>query len=220
MKIYYSLIEEDTGKQKNIAGHQAGYALLSYALQKEYGMEELPAMEKGQYGKPYFPKYPQIHFNISHCVGMASCVLAEREVGIDVEGRRRISQSLVNKVLTEDERKELLKEGDNNFKEDFEMRFLRYWTLKESFIKAIGKGLSYPLCEVEFRLERKEENQIQVFSNQKDWQFIQTVLKDKYLLSVCFDKEEPIEKVWDIQEISYLQLHTKCSNFFNTENTD
>lgn len=220
MKIYYSLTEEDTGKRKNKVGHQVGYALLSYALQKEYGIDKLPTMEKGKYGKPYFPKHPQIHFNISHCIGMTACILSEWEVGIDVEGRRRVSQSLINKVLAENERKELLGDDDKDFKEDFEMRFLRYWTLKESFIKAIGKGLSYPLCEVEFRLERREDNQIQVFSNQNDWHFFQTVLKDNYLLSVCFDKEEPVENVWDLQEVSYLQLSAMCSNFFNTENTD
>lgn len=231
MHLYYCLYKDQCKEQKEKAGyhvgHKAGYDLLSYALEKEYGICELPKIEKGRYGKPYFPEYPQIHFNISHCDGMAACVTAEHEVGIDVEGRRRIRQALVNKVLTENERIELQKCGTD----EFEMGFLRYWTLKESFIKAIGRGLSFPLKDIEFSimqenldqtvlerivpnlmlLSKKSEHMVlnltAVSSNQKDWQFFQTVLEKEYLLSICFHKEEGIQlrdgSLWDGEDCPF-----------------
>lgn len=216
MKIYYHLYEKQTGLQKEKAGHQAGYALLSYALRKEYGIEKLPVIEKGRYGKPYFSEYPQIHFNISHCDGMAACVLAERETGIDVEGKRRVRQAILKKALTESERQELL----TYWREEPEMGFLHYWTLKESFIKAIGKGLSYPLCEIEFKLEHREEKLIQISSNQKGWKFFQTIIKGNYLLAVCCDEAESAAGEQSLYEVTCEEMPVKCSNFFNTENTD
>jgi len=216
LNIYYSLYDKQTASQKEKVGHQVGYALLSYVLFREYGIEKLPVMEKGRYGKPYFPKYPQIHFNISHCDGMAACVLTEQEAGIDVEGRRKISQALIRKALTENERKELL----TYWEEELEIGFLHYWTLKESFIKAIGKGLSYPLNKAEFSLRERKKTLVSVSSNQKEWRFFQTFIKDNYLLSVCFHKTEPIPELWHPQEMICEELMRNCSNFFNTENTD
>lgn len=204
MNIYYSLYSNNRKDQK--AGHRTGYALLSYALEKEYRMDRLPKIERGRYGKPFFSDYPQIHFNISHCNGMAVCALARQEVGIDVEKRRQVSLALVKKALTEQEREEL----QNYSEKDFEMGFLQYWTLKESFIKAIGKGLSFPLNKIEFYLEKTQIFQnltpllevqdinlfdwIPIASNQKDWQFFQFFLKKDYLLSLCFYREEAIYK--------------------------
>ncbi len=217
MKIYYCFGCSDKAGQKT--GHAAGYALLSYALKKEYQIDTLPKIEKGRYGKPFFPAYPQIHFNISHCNGMAACILAEKEVGIDTEKKRQVNFSLIKKALTEQERKTL----QNISKEQFEMSFLQYWTLKESFIKAIGRGLSFPLEEIEFYLTKSQtvqtlyplfKEQAPIFlistpilSNQSDWQFVQFYLKDDYFLSVCFHKEEPLcqEQNWlqAVQEVLF-----------------
>lgn len=215
---FYNRIENKIKEQKEKAGHKAGYALLSYALEKEYKIYKLPKIEKGRYGKPFFPDYPQIQFNISHCDSMAVCVLARQEVGIDVEEKRKVSQALVKKALTEQERDTLQQKPV----EYFEMGFLQYWTLKESFIKAIGRGLSFPLKDVEFyfhpnqrfpnllslsTLQKQSLSNLftslsPISSNQKDWQFFQIVLEENYLLSVCFRKEEIFDKRKDdLQEV-------------------
>lgn len=231
MYLYYCFYQNCRGEQKERVGHRAAYALLSYGLKKEYGIFALPDIKKGRYGKPYFAKYPQIFFNISHCDGMAACVIAKQEIGIDVERKRRVTQAVVKKSLTQKEREQL----QQYKKEEFEMGFLRYWTLKESFIKAIGRGLSFPLCEIEFQLFPalfsfsiskdsfavleapffisgnssflpKDWNVLAedldlLSSNQTDWRFFQTIIEKEYLLSVCFREGEEMEKVCCLQEI-------------------
>ena len=52
------------------------YALLREMLRREYGLDELPAIEVAGEGKPYFPQYPQIHFNLSHTDGAALCAVS------------------------------------------------------------------------------------------------------------------------------------------------
>lgn len=189
MNIYYYLYKNNTGKQKEKAGHQAAYVLLSYILEKEYGIFKFPKIEKSPYGKPYFPDYPQIHFNISHCDNMAVCVTAGYEVGIDIERKRQVKQILVKKVLTQKEQIDLQKRKE----EEFEMAFLQYWTLKESFIKAIGRGLSFPLCDIEFYFDPD-----QIFWNLYPKSDFQPILEKQSpfalnLYSVIFTEEYPSE---------------------------
>ena len=39
------------------------------ALRQKYAWKELPEVALGRLGKPYFPGYPDVHFNISHSSG-------------------------------------------------------------------------------------------------------------------------------------------------------
>lgn len=174
--MIYTASFEHTKEKK--AGHETAHKLLAFALSEEYGLEyqEL-VMEKGPFGKPYLKDYPTVHFNISHCDGMTACILAGGEAGIDIEKIRPYHVRIEKKALTEKEAAVLL---HSSKKEEI---FFRFWTLKESYIKAIGKGLSCPLTDVEFTLP--DECSGLVESNQRDWIFFQQKLKGEYILSAC-----------------------------------
>ena len=58
--------------------------LLRHALLEEYGLTELPRVETGEKGKPFFPERPQLHFNLSHCNAALACALDSTPVGVDV----------------------------------------------------------------------------------------------------------------------------------------
>ena len=64
---------------------ELAYRLLELALQREYGLDSLPEIRRAAGGKPYFPQYPHIHFNLSHSRGAAVCALSGEPVGVDVE---------------------------------------------------------------------------------------------------------------------------------------
>ena len=64
--------------------------LLRRALREEFGLAELPKIETGEKGKPFFPDYPEIHFNLSHCKYAVACALDSAPVGVDAEAHGRL----------------------------------------------------------------------------------------------------------------------------------
>lgn len=83
-----------------------------------------------------FPAGRGCHFNLSHAGDYAAAVFDEGEVGIDVEQVRRVNVNVMRRQFTAEENAYLLSEPD---------AFLRLWTRKESYCKAVGEGLHLPL---------------------------------------------------------------------------
>ena len=54
----------------------ASYLLLCRCLQQKYGIDELPIMEYGQYGKPRIVEHENVHFNLSHCRCAVICAVS------------------------------------------------------------------------------------------------------------------------------------------------
>ena len=47
------------------------YLLLLQGIRLHWGVEQLPALARGKRGKPYFPDFPDYHFNLSHSGSLA-----------------------------------------------------------------------------------------------------------------------------------------------------
>lgn len=158
--------------------HSLAYNLLEIGLKSQYNLNlnEL-RISKNEYGKPYFSNCNDIHFNISHCTNMAVCCIDNNNIGIDVEDIKNLNKYAFNKVLSEFEKCQVDKAIDKN------KEFFRFWTLKESFVKNIGVGISYPLKEIIFELTDKN-----IISNQNK-NFIQYIIENKFVVSVCKDND-------------------------------
>ena len=88
-------------------------------------------------GKPYLAQYPGVQFNLSHSGPWGVCALSGAPVGVDVELVRPLRQNVARRFFTA---------GEQAYLEQCpEREFFRLWTRKESFIKALGKGLTLPL---------------------------------------------------------------------------
>jgi 4'-phosphopantetheinyl transferase len=110
-----------------------------------------------EYGCPAIaepPGFPRVRFNLSHTTGMIVCAVAlGHEVGVDVEDttRRGETVSIADRYFSPSEVRDLhaIPEAERR------ARFFEYWTLKESYIKARGMGLSLPLEQFSFRLRER-----------------------------------------------------------------
>ena len=101
-----------------------------------YGLcERNAAVIYGENGKPRLPQYPHIHFSLSHSGSRAMAVFADVETGCDIEQMQKANLKLAEKFFTPKEYA-YIAEQETGEKQD--EAFCRLWTLKESFVKAVG----------------------------------------------------------------------------------
>lgn len=144
-------------RQSYIAAH----ALLRATLSEAFARAGHPApsdwrFRAGTHGKPQLvagQAAGHASFNLSHSRGMvAVAIAADCEVGIDVEAlARRVSDdaAIARRHFTPGEQAALERRADP---EERRRTFLAFWTAKEAFIKATGRGLSLPLDRFEVDL--------------------------------------------------------------------
>ena len=155
--------------------------ILADILKKYYKIEQCPEILKDKMGKPYLEGNP-LHFNVSHSGEYLAIAISKYPVGIDIQEPKLIKDGMFRKVVQPEE--ECL------IGEDRQKDFLRLWTLKESFVKAEGKGLRIALKDYYF--EKENDEYLVNYGGQKmPWTFnIEETLVDGYFISVCGRESE------------------------------
>ncbi|PTL76931.1 4'-phosphopantetheinyl transferase superfamily protein [Vitiosangium sp. GDMCC 1.1324] len=142
------------------------------------------------YGRPEIAggELPRVRFNLSHTDGMAVCAVAlDTDVGADVEHAGRPGQTveLAESFFAASEVVALRSLPAERQRE----RFFDYWTLKESYIKARGAGLSLPLDQFAFHLEPGKPPRIsfdpRLMDEPDSWQFVQVRLSAEHPAAVA-----------------------------------
>ncbi|MCQ2455144.1 MAG: 4'-phosphopantetheinyl transferase superfamily protein [Clostridia bacterium] len=179
-KIYNTLSAErkkkiDCLKQENDKRLSLGAGILLKFALKKAGIENFDIV-KGENGKPYL-KNSKIYFNLSHSKKMAVCIVAPFEVGCDIEKIDKANIKIAKNFFDENEYKDIITSDDKNDK------FYRYWTLKESFIKAVGCGFKIPLKD--FRISIEDRITVSKKGQNTDYRFFETDKIKGYRLSVC-----------------------------------
>ena len=102
----------------------------------------------GEYGKPCFGE-STLRFNLSHSEEWVVCAVANCEVGCDVELIAPVDPKLAERFFSGDEYRDILSQPAPEAETEM---FFRYWTLKESFMKATGLGMKLSLRSFEIVL--------------------------------------------------------------------
>ncbi len=168
------------------------HGLVRRTLSDHLGTSDLRFTEN-QYGKP---SVPGVEFNLSHTKGLIALGLSdEGALGVDVEAFNRNTDVLnvAQHSFSDLEAADVTACAPAGRKE----RFFRYWTLKESYIKARGMGLHLPLKAFSFLLdephtEHTSRIRIKMRADLNDtperWYFEQTKLAGGFFLAVCAER--------------------------------
>lgn len=152
------------------------------------------AFEENKYGRPHIA--PQlnsknIHFNLSHTESLIVCgVVRELEIGVDVENIERGGDliNIADRFFSPSEVQDLHQLSSNLHTD----RFFDYWTLKESYIKARGMGLSIPLEQFSFHIGEGHKIDISIDAKQNDpperWQFRQWRAGSEYKIAMTLER--------------------------------
>lgn len=128
------------------------------------------------FGKPFLKDYG-LYFNISHSGDWVVCALDTQPVGIDIEQIRNIDLSLIYRCLSKSEIN-FIESLDDIYKIP---NFYELWTAKESYVKAIGKGIHlFP----DFTITLKKDN-IHLLNNSSNIFFNKYFIDPSYRLCVC-----------------------------------
>ncbi|HJO94415.1 MAG TPA: 4'-phosphopantetheinyl transferase superfamily protein [Victivallales bacterium] len=159
--------------------------LKRFIIENKY-IKAVPEISMNSFDKPYFKHHPEIKFNLSHSGDCVIIAVSDYEVGIDCEvvkesdNQLEIAKSYYSKL----EYEYLLDRYTRT--DELTRTFFDIWTKKESFIKAIGKGLSHPLTD--FTVPFGEEGCINY--DNKLWYIKRLKLNDtNYKAAVCSETE-------------------------------
>jgi 4'-phosphopantetheinyl transferase len=178
---------------------EAKMSLLAASAAFTFGMSKLnlkadaEKIKFNEFGKPSFEEDCGVFFNISHSKGFAICTFGVQNLGCDIEciDETRISDELINRVLTESEKK-YLDSLDNNKKVE---EFFRIWTYKESYLKYIGVGIKG--LDKSFSINLVN-NKIEVDGEVKDNIYFKEYDLSGYKITICSsdsDFEDSLIKV-------------------------
>lgn len=100
--------------------------------------------------KPYI-KGNRVYFSLSHSGDFALCAISDSEVGADIEKIKNVKLDMAQRIYRESECKKIF--GCKTKQEQNEM-FIRLWTLKESYMKLKGEGLSLSPLDIPIVFEK------------------------------------------------------------------
>lgn len=152
---------------------------------------------KNEYGKPlaYFNGRPY-HFNISHSAEWVIIAFANSPIGIDIEEIKEMNKDF-SKIFFTVEESLAIESKQISEKSRF---FMELWTMKESYVKYIGRGLSIPLSDFTFVPITNKDNTFKSMSITEDKKmeigYVQKVEFDPdYALSICTQYPVMLPKV-------------------------
>ena len=138
------------------------------------------------FDRPYFDD--SIDFNISHSGRYVICAISlTNKIGVDIEEVKPIPMDDFTDYFSENEWQEIKR--DNHY-----YGFYKYWTRKESFLKAIGMGLNITLKEAEVINSK-------IIWENKEW-FLQEIKLDEGYVS--YVSSNTFLPKLQIKKLSYL----------------
>ncbi len=145
-----------------------------------------------EYGKPEPEEgFPPVHFNISHSKGLAVCAMHPgMDVGVDVEPLgRQVDSGTASSVL-------IAREWESYSESPQAQRseiFIKYWVLKEAYIKATGRGLFMPLTDFSFEFDQAGNPQLSLTHSEgdqvNDWLFFEFQPSPDYSAAAAIRKQ-------------------------------
>lgn len=162
-------------------------ALLRYCLEKSGISYRCAEIVHNEYGKPYIKDSSDFFFSLSHSGNYVAAAYGSSEVGADVEETERGDTRIAKHSFTASENEYI-----NSSEAGAQERFIKLWTLKESYIKYLGTGLHTPLDS--FSITVTDDR---IFTEtDMNLEFSSIKLDDRHYLAVCGkEKLSQIKKV-------------------------
>ncbi len=156
--------------------------LLRKAL-RECGIE-IPEIHYGFEinGKPFLKGVEGFDFNISHSEDLVMVAVSENETGCDIEKITETDLDIAKKFFFREEYENIAALPASEERNEL---FFRYWTLKESFMKATGLGMRLPLDSFQILIGNDGKTGVRQSVDTKNYNFTEIDAFSEYKCAVC-----------------------------------
>lgn len=171
-----ALLKNDNDKKRSL-----GAAIALDKALGGYGLEERAMeYELGSHGKPLLRFHPEIHFSLSHSKDYAVCSIGSDDIGNDIEWVRGGKDNVAERFFAAEELAWIKNAMDSKERDE---RMFQIWTMKESFLKVTGLGMSLSLKDFAVIFEENENIKIRQSVNDK------TYYMKEYALPLIFNEQ-------------------------------
>ncbi len=143
------------------------------------------------YGKPFLKDYSNFYFNLTHSGCWVACAVDSSPIGVDVEEIQTIDFNIAKSYYFSEEYADFIKKPEGD-KLEF---FFDLWTLKESYMKAAGKGFSIPLQSFCVKIETDGIRLLETRDEFNRCFFKQYDIDKGYKMAVCAANDRFSESV-------------------------
>ncbi len=149
------------------------------------------------YGKPIILDNKNIHFNLSHSGQYVICGISDSQIGVDIEQYGAYNPGIAQTYYHNLEYQKLKEQQEENRG----MYFYDLWTLKESFIKADGRGLHIPLNNFYVTMD---ENGAEIYGEMTDG-YVVSLIRDidpDYSCAICLKSSKVELETLEVHQVS------------------
>ncbi len=137
--------------------------------------------EYNEHEKPSLKNFPKAHFNISHSGDFVVVAFSDCSVGIDIEKNKGNRLAVAKRFFAKEELNDLFTYPEGVKQIEY---FYQLWTLKESYMKAIGKGISMSLSSFSFQ-KIYSNYRLRYSSEDIGYQFTTYKIHPEYACNLC-----------------------------------
>ncbi|MEU3850374.1 4'-phosphopantetheinyl transferase superfamily protein [Streptomyces sp. NPDC029554] len=179
----------------------AAGVLLRHALLVRHGLTpaELDTA-RDAYGKPYLAHVPGLHFSLSHARRWVACATSETEIGVDIEHTAAGAVDISHRFAPDEHAYVAAAPPGRRAG-----RLVRIWTLKESYVKYLGRGLAVPMDSFSVRARDRHPRALRGTLDVRP-RLKQVAHGDGYWLAECSRDESGIA----VRELSREDLLAVC----------
>ena len=175
----------DAVKQEKSKRLSLGAGILLNTALRAAGVDGRTAdMAMTDAGKPFIKNRPDLGFNLSQSGDRVMCAVAGASVGCDVERIGRGGEAIAQRYFTAAEYAAIRAAADP------QKMFCRLWTLKESYVKAVGAGLGMPLNSFNIVIGADGSAAADFGADAARYRFYEWSFDDGYCYACCIENGE------------------------------
>lgn len=178
----------------------AGVVLHYAVIRHTGGTPRAVEVTTNEFGKPTLSQPAGVHVNVSHSGDWVVCVTSATEIGIDIERTDEASVGLAHRFAP-DEYSYVQAAPPH----ERPRRFARIWTLKESYLKYLGRGLGVPMDSFSVATEDRHPRILRGTLDPRPF-LKQVAHGDDYYIAECSADDSPIT----VEQATKHQLLAVC----------